>query len=252
MKKILFLSVAISLFSCGVPVYYQVYKAKSESPTATGKQIVFEDSNIKVSYDLFDAGGDIGFNVYNKTDDVLIVDLSNTFFVLNGFTFDYFKDRSFSNSASTGTVLTSYGYPYYRAVTNVANSNSSSSSISYKEKPKRSILPGTSIRIAEYHISSTRYINCDLPKYPRRSRVKTLTFDKTNSPYVFYNLITYSSNGTVSHLQNNFYVSEITNYPVNMMFDRVTKSECGSILPRPIMVFKDSAPDRFYFQYLMK
>ena len=70
MKKLLFI-VAITSFlaSCNsVSNYYQIYKVNpSENIIKKDNLLVFEDENCIVSYDLWQNGGNIGFNVYNKS-----------------------------------------------------------------------------------------------------------------------------------------------------------------------------------------
>jgi len=252
MKYFIFSLVSIFLTSCGTLVYYQVYEAKTETGIIKDKQIIFEYKNCRVIYDLWDNGGDIGFSIYNKTESDLIIDLTRTFYVLNGITYDYFKDRTFSNSSSSATAVTSYGYPYNLGVSNLSRGVTSNYSVTYKERPERIIPPNSMIKITEYEVTNTRYIHCDLKKYPSRSDAKSISFSKSDSPFVFKNLITYSYKGEVSRLENSFFVTSIGNYPSQMMVKTIYKSECGNSLSSPIKVFNDIKPDKFYYEYFRK
>ena len=69
--------------------YYQVYKVNTGSATNSKNEIVFEDKSCSVSYDFWDAGGDVGFSIYNKTDNDMTVDLTKSFFVLNRVAYEY-------------------------------------------------------------------------------------------------------------------------------------------------------------------
>ena len=89
-------------------------------------------------------------------------------------------------------------------------------------------------------------MNCDLSKYPSRNKVKTLKFDKSNPPFVFYNLITYNAKGDATKMENKFYVSEVTNLPESEMFTKIYTDVRGRKYDIPKKVFKDVTPDKFY------
>jgi len=252
MKKNLLPLFLIFLASCGTTNFYQVYKAKAEGGKTSDKEIVFEDKYCRVTYSLWAPGGNVGFSFYNKTDEDLTIDLSRTFFVLNGFTYDYFQDRMYTHSSSSGVSVASPANPYYyRSVSSVASGTSVSYSTAYNEKEQRTVPPGVSVQITEFRIVGSRYINCDLKKFPSRTKIKTVSFDKTNSPFKFQNLITFTSKGTDYRMDNSFYVAEVTNYPSSMIMHGVSKSDCGTSLPRPFYEFNDPSADKFYFEYFM-
>lgn len=251
MKKIILPILTLLFTSCAVTNYYQVYKTNADNGIVDNNNIVFEDNNCSVYYNLWTEGGDVGFSIYNKTESDLTVYLTKTFFVLNGVAYDYFQNRTFSKSSNNGTTLTSYNYPYYwnYNVTKVAGISSTSFSTSYIEKPELTIPPKTLINISEYNVTNERYINCDLAKYPTRKNIKTLKYSEDNSPFVFYNLITYATKSDTLRLENKFYVSEITNYPSTEIYRDIDTSACGRRLDFPIQVFKNVTPDKFYIKY---
>lgn len=254
MKKLIIPFFTILFASCAVTTnYYQVYKTSPDNGTLTNDKIVFEDKSCSVAYNLWANGGDIGFSIYNKTESDLTVDLTKTFFVLNGVAYEYFQNRTFSKSSSSGTALTTYNYPYYYYwyynPSKITGTNSTSFSTSYIEKPQLTIPPKTQVNVSEYHVANARYINCDLLKYPTSKTIKTVKFDKSNSPFVFYNLISYKTKGDSARMENRFYVSEVTNYPEDKMFTEVDTSICGRKLDFPEKIFKNVTPDKFYYHY---
>lgn len=251
MKHLYFLCLIIFLASCAETNYYQVFRAIPENGTLKNNSIIFEDKNCTVSYNLWSEGGDIGFSIYNKTDADLTIDLTKTFFVMNGVANEYFRNRTVSMSSSSGTTLTSYIYPaYYWNPAKISGTNSSSFSTSYIEKPELTIPPKTSINISEYRISNARIINCNLESYPSiGDKIYFLKYDKSISPFVFYNLITYKTKGDTRRLENRFFISEITNIPSTYMFTEIDTSDCGEKLRFPKEVFKNSTPDKFYLHY---
>ncbi|MDQ3049865.1 MAG: hypothetical protein M3Q95_03155 [Bacteroidota bacterium] len=86
------------LSSCTTMHYYQILRTSVDKGTIQEKKIVVEDTNCKITYDLWDEDGNIGFVMKNKTAQDLTLDLSKTFFVLNGYANVYFKNRVFSES----------------------------------------------------------------------------------------------------------------------------------------------------------
>jgi hypothetical protein len=255
MRKIILPFITLLMTSCAVTIdYYQVYKTNTENGTLNNDKIVFEDNNCSVYYNLYSEGGNVGFSIYNKTENDLTINLTKTFFVLNGVAHEYFQNRTFSKSSNSGTTLTSYNYPIYwnNNLAKVTGSNSTSFSTSYIEKPELTIPSKTLINISEYIVTNARYANCYLVKYPSRKNVSTLKFHKENSPYVFYNLITYSTKTDTIRLENKFYVSEITNYPSTEMFTYLDTSVCGRKLSFPVEVFKTLSPDKFYIKYMVE
>lgn len=103
MKALLISSVLFTaiLSSCVSNSYYQVYKVSPIGKTMkSDSSLVYEDNNCKISYNLWKDGGDMSFYFHNKTEDNIYLDLGESFFVLNGISYDYFKDRTFASTSS--------------------------------------------------------------------------------------------------------------------------------------------------------
>jgi hypothetical protein len=252
MKKTTLLPlIAFVMSSCAVSNYYQVYKTTPENGTISANKIVFEDNNCTVTYDLWNEGGNVGFTIANKSENDLTVMLSKTFFILNGMAYEYYQNRTFSKSSNTGASWSNYYVPLYRnpALENLTGSLSESYSTAYIEKPELTIPPKTMVNISEYKLANTTFKHCDLEEYPNRKEVKAMVFNKENSPFRFYNLITYSVKGDTIRMENKFYVSEITNYPSTMMYTEIDTDACGNKLYYPISAIKKGNPDKFYIKY---
>jgi hypothetical protein len=249
MKKLIFLNLIFLLASCKLTTFYQVYKTNAENGIIVNNQIVFEDENCTVYYNLWSEGGDVCFNVFNKTDHDISVDLTKSFFVLNGVAFEYYQNRTTLKSSSSISSVTTYNNPYSWKSTKVSGTNTSTSSTSNTEKPELTIPSKTRVNFYEYHVINSRFIHCDLLKYPTGSNVKSVSFDKSNSPFVFYNIITYKSNNDTSRIEHRFYVNEIANFTEKIMFTKIDTSMCGRELDIPLKVFKNATPDRFYLKY---
>lgn len=267
-KVLLFVAIAIVFSSCTVTSFYQVYKAKPiDNTTLQENKLVYEDDNCKVSYNLWSNGGNIGFQFFNKTDKNLYLNLDQCFFVLNGVSYNYFLDRVYTSSSSSGinslqsaSVSRSFAGINY---SNLFQSNSLSASssvgvisasgysVSYKEEKVVCVPSKTSKPISEYSINKTLYRDCNLLKYPSAKKVKVLEFNSSDSPLVFSNRISYTLGESTTSIkfENSFYVSEISNQPEDAVMTRKPETFCNESSTLTYMQFKKVAPDMFYYKY---
>jgi len=220
MKKLIYLFLTLLMTSCAT-TFYQVYNVKpnQEKNTKTDN-LFFEDENCKITYDLWANGGNIGFDIYNKTDENVYVYLNESNFILNGFAYDYYKNRTFTTTE--GTI---------------------------KEDSIIRIPAKTTKRISEYTINSTRITDCDLKKYPSRKTIKTKSYSIEQSPIIFSNIITYETKGEKMTVQNEFYVSEIANYPATEFFEYKYTEYCGKKSESKTKFNKFYNTDKFYIKY---
>ena len=265
---IVILLAVLTLSSCKT-TFYQVYQAiPADRSMANKDALVYEDENCEVTYNLWSHGGNMGFGFFNKTKENIYLNLDECFFVHNGVAGDYYLDREFTQSSNMGSkssrktgasvALTGLNFlgliQTNQAAAEVSESlmTSSGSSVSVKEKKIVTIPPGTLKFIYEYNINQNLYRDCDLLRYPKRSQVRTLQFMKNDSPYVFSNRIAYRVGESAEPVQfeNEFYVSEITNYPEKEIVDKEYDEFCGEKSMERKSFFKIMAPDRFYIMYL--
>jgi hypothetical protein len=266
-KKLFYLFSTLALVtSCATTSFYQVYNVKpvQESISKTD-ELFFEDDNCKISYNLWSNGGNIGFEFYNKTDEKIYINLNETNFILNGFAYDYYKNRTFttseSNSASTSNTSTGSvaltGINVYNDIqTNQVKSSSSanlSSSVGYavsiKEDSIIYIPAKTTKTISEYSINKALIRNCDLFKYPSLKNIKTKSYAIEQSPIVFSNIITYNTQAERITVENKFFVSEITNYPFKEFFEFKYDEYCGDKSMSKTKYYKFYDIDKFYVRY---
>lgn len=97
MKNNLFslLVIAMLLSSCSDRLYnfVQVLEAQSSSVKSEGGQLFYEDEDCIIYYSLWSKGGDATFAIYNKTNEMLLVDPSKSFLIKNGVAHDYFSGQ---------------------------------------------------------------------------------------------------------------------------------------------------------------
>ncbi len=267
-KIIFFLSlITLIMSSCATP-FYQVYRTTpSEDIQIKGNYLVYEDDNCIVSYDLWAAGGNIGFRIYNKTDLNISLNLEESFFILNGVAYDYFKNRVFTQSVGSGSTSSRsasasksetgtniFGLPQTNRLASGASVGlilTSEYSVSFNEVKNILIPPRTSRIITEYSINETLIRHCDLFKYPKNRQINTKRFTNSDSPIVFSNRISYNLGDTDNSIrfENEFFVSEITNYPEREIMEARFEEFCGQKSASRTNYFKNIAPDMFYIRY---
>lgn len=233
-KQLFFVLVAVVLTSCSDIYYYQLYKTQptlqTEAQRFDADKMVYSDNICEIRYDFWSEGGTPGFVFTNKTDSMVCVDLAESFYVLNGYAYDYYLDRRYSNSVSSSvgssanysrgayvTGITNYGFIGTRSITrgvSVSAASGSSVSRSYTEKDNICVPPNTSKVISEYSIFEDPIRYCNLIKYPKRGTSDKASFTEKDSPLTFGNVITYYMEGIEepNRITHNFYVSDIENY----------------------------------------
>lgn len=267
-KLIFTVIIAVLLTSCVTTSFYQVYKATPIGKlVAKDNNLVYEDENCKVSYNLWSEGGNIGFRFLNKTDKNIFLNLDESFFILNGIAYDYYRNRVYTNSTSSGATtsrattasksVTGINYLDLLQTNRIQASNSvglvtsTGYSISYNEEKVICIPPKTTKIITEYIINESLYRNCDLFKYPTKKEIKSKSFSKAESPLVFGNRIVYTIGESDNHIkfENEFYVAEISNYPESEMLESRNEEYCGQKSMTPTTFYKDVTPDKFFIKY---
>jgi hypothetical protein len=268
-KNILLITlVSLMITSCVSTSYFQVYKTEpSDKLVVKDNLLVYEDENCKVTYNLWSDGGNIGFQFFNKTEKNIYLNLEESFFILNGVSYNYFRNRVFTSSISSGTTASrgvtaaksSTGLNYLDLIqTNRISANntlgsmtSSGFSVSFSEEKKICIPSKTSKIISEYKINESLFRDCDLFKYPKKKQIKSKTFSKEKSPLVFSNRIAYSigQDEKIMKFENEFYVSEITNYPESEMYNSKNDEFCGQKSTTIVKYFKNVSADKFYIKY---
>jgi hypothetical protein len=213
-----------------------VYKVNPVTQSGNNEaKLDFEDENCIVSYNFWKDGGNIGFLFTNKTGENLYLDMTESFFILNGIANDYYKERTFSSATSrakstsrsfqnrhgsqsdrtniyatahANTYADTYSASARASVNGTSNwleflndnttvkASSESSSVSVNERKVICIPPKASKVIMEYDITNTVYRDCNLLRYPRKNDKRSIRFAKTDSPLQFSNLLAYYVGGS--------------------------------------------------------
>lgn len=267
-KSTLFFFIPILLTSCFSNNFIQMYKATpSDKFMNKDDRLVFEDENCAVLYDLWDEGGDMGFTILNKTDRNIYLNMDNCFYILNGIAHNYYKNRVYTyssyspasalRSASVSQSITGVNFfdllqtNRISTVGGLSLAVSSGLSVAFNEEKIMCVPPKTSRIISEYIINKILIRDCGLLKYPGRKEIKTISFSKAQSPIVFSNRLAYTTEGSSNPIiiENEFYVSEITNYPEKELYESKTEEYCGQKGSLPTKVIKNRSIDKFYIKY---
>lgn len=191
MKKLFlgFVVCAMALSSCTSAYYYQlVNTVPGENLKQVGDNVLYEDENCVVSYDLWSDGGSMRISFLNKTDEDIYLDMSSSVYYENGRAYDL-----------SGGSEASLGSGAVRTSTVPAGM--------YK------VIDGTGARI-----QGKLYRDCNLLLAPSVGKVASAVFSKSDSPLVFgYRLCYYKGRSDKPVMvKNEFYVDRITNYPWSM------------------------------------
>ena len=87
--------------------YYQIYKTepvKSSNLKNENGVIRFENDQCIITYHFWGNRGSADVGFYNKTNEILYIDLTKSFFIRNGRAYDLYSGRAWSSSSSTGFV----------------------------------------------------------------------------------------------------------------------------------------------------
>ena len=253
--------------SCASQNFYQIHKVEPISNVLPdGKYLVYDDENCKVFYNFWEENGDAGFKIYNKTDSILYLNMEESFFIINGIANDYFKNRVFTESRSSqkttgrqisanrSAIYDGYGMVQvsnFLAGRSTETSTTNGRSLSITEPRLISVPAKTSKVIYEYSISGNTYRSNELFRFPTRSQVKTEKFTVNNSPVVFSNRISYyiGSSNKLTVFVNEFFVSEITNYPAfnaNTSTSEIYQETAPTTTEPPLKLV---SPDKYYIKY---
>lgn len=268
-KNLLLLAMAALLCSCSLESYYQVCKVSSDLATNSEGEYHYKDAKCEITYNFRQDNGVMSFAITNNSNEMMFVDLTESFFIKNGVAFDYFLNRMTSTSSSTtatsSTGATAKAYGYWNLVgTKVPGSvaasaengvaSQRSATVSYQDKPIAAIPPHASKIIAEYSVLRSRFQQCTLVEKPRRNQPSSLTFSQNSSPVLMTNYITYriGDNPNAEVVQNSFFVSEITNYAESDIIHDDLSGCPNDAVRSKIKVFNRVDPNEFYFIYIPK
>lgn len=222
------------LTSCGYTLRTtQIFHTESSSVKMEAGKYRYEDSLVRIDYNLWSSGGLLNFQIYNKTSNPIYINWKNSNFIFNGYNNEYWTDEvvSTTNSSAifrtdgwqTGTSQTQVNStnPYivtsntYKTVATLSGMENVVTVVQ-KANPSVQIPPSSFNQIAKFSIHMPLLILPDAQSsisYPL----------KYNSPLVFRNYLAISKDKdftTQIFIDNDFWISSVTNsYDKNPQWD---------------------------------
>ena len=285
MKKfVLFFSV-LALASCGTAYQQIAYISSPQMKMRDDGKFRYNEEDIVVDYNFWSKNGQVSFVITNNSDSDVYVDLSRSFLVVNGMTFDYFQNRTYSSNASSTVVSSSaYGASNTFAVANgIANAlsshygssglstafstvsetstttshsrrSTSSSTINrgveFAEKEGVWVPAHSSRHFCEFSLLEAPYRQCGLARNPSRREDASVAFTENNTPFAFDNMLMLVVDGAERRLVNSFFIERITNLPEEQTYEEKSDVDCnGRSTGEKIRIHKYGSANRFYINY---
>ena len=119
MRKLLFLSLVLALSSCATAFQQIASISSPQMKVQDDGKFRYDAGDIVIDYNFWAQNGQVSFVITNNSDNDVYVDLGRSFLIVNGMTFDYYQNRTYSsNSSSTVVSSSSYGASNTFAVAN--------------------------------------------------------------------------------------------------------------------------------------
>ena len=109
MKKIMYLFSLLTLTSCAVAFQQIASISSPQMHLADDGHFAYSEDDIVVDYNFWAPSGKMSFVITNNLESDVYVDLGRSFLVVNGITYDYFQNRTYSLNYSD-TFMSSDGY----------------------------------------------------------------------------------------------------------------------------------------------
>ena len=290
MKNLLKTSVAALMMATACsPVYYRQVATLSSDDVKFNErgEFVYENDMVCIEYNFWRENGGVDFLVTNNTDDDIYLDLSQSFFIRNGYAYDYFKNRSWqasnglvlsssqgsaSSGVTTHAVASGYGntrgYIYgdyftsstsamalYDSRTVVSSRNSAFQvtsqngySVEYQEIPVVCIPAHSSKRFGEYIVSASAYRECEFNRKPKSREESVREFSKETSPLVIENRLMFIFGDVHIPVINMFYASRFQNIAVDDEEQNETIKHCNGSTEY-VCIHKLHGVNKYYINY---
>ncbi|QCR23065.1 hypothetical protein [Pontibacter sp. SGAir0037] len=219
MKNLYFLGVMAATLLSSCSASFQVVETASSDVKTDGKEYVFNTNEVAVHYNLWDGRGNILFNIENKSNSPIYVDLDRSHLIVNGSSVDYYLEEETTTSVKSGAARGSWGTLW-----------SDQYEVSRKAKMKKvvEVPPQSFITVGGRTIISEPLSDCGINKIKRGGIASSGTFTESDSPLTFRNYITYSNSydlASANVVQNEFYVVRVHNMTTSTFNGKTIKEK---------------------------
>lgn len=266
MRKLTLLSIA-ALFLCAAcsPVLYQqIATLESENVKLQNDgAYVYEDAAVVINYDFWSEYGKFSFVVTNNSDDNLYLILSDSYFINNGFAYDYYKGRKFISTSRSTTTIPASSTRYSSQGRNLSvspaehrNSQADAqreviengSSVEIEEQAIVCIPAHSSKSFKDFSISTSVYRECGFVRDPNEKETAVRKYTGFTSPQIIENRLVFRMGETVFPVNNTFYVKEYQNISYDDATEYVKNERCNGT-KYDVLVHKMAASNKFYITY---
>lgn len=259
---------ALATFQSCTTRYYQVLTTASDDAVDRNGQPVFENSDLRILYDFWASGGRMGFVVENKLDKPILIDWNRSHLVYNGFSFDYWNDSesiiTMHESLTTGMAHTfaevrksMLGTSGRATRTGGSRTRAVTTAEHIRTKSVLEIPPGSKVGFTSYQLLTDAIYDCDFHwSGAANSDQKERVYDRSNTPLIFRNYITYSVGADLSDIRvidNAFYLRSAIFLTLDSYLGRSTQVTNCNEAGFPYTGYEHAKPYRkpgsFYFRH---
>ena len=250
-----FILCATTLFGCTIK-YSQLYETKSTFNKDGNTE--FENDTVRISYYFWADAGVLAFSIYNKLDIPIYVDWKKSSYIRNEDKYDYWIDEQNSQSNSE------YASVRYKGLLNGWGTVGVSTTNSKTVKPERITFIAPHSKYKKYAFSLYNPMgtlidtSVQLERVPSKVNPKkevgiysrSYTFPIAHT--TFRNFLTLSTSEKFDkeiYIDNQFYVSKITEMPIDEMYGDALPSG-NSTSSEIIYSFPYKADNRFYIRMI--
>ena len=219
MKKLNIYLIALIFFLSSCSKYMQLYNINALNVQKVNNSYVFENDSVSINYNFWNLHGLMSFTLYNKLNVPIYIDWKKCSYISNSFKSDYWIDREYISTKSTQN---SYFYnpnnknPIFPFL--FLSSNVASSSVVKREERITFIPPKSNISRSDFVIfpfngiklSNDAFIDSNMLKKEEIAYYQC--FNKSNSPIVCRNFLSYSTSETFTtefYIDNEFYIDSV-------------------------------------------
>ena len=241
--QIMTLAMAVNIVSACTPqIFQQITTLNSEQVTLKDNgDYVAETPLFTIEYDFWSTNGNVCFTITNNSNVPLYLNLAESFFVNNGYAYDYYKARTYvySHKSTVGYGTT--------GSTSIAGSFNS---VEYAEKDVVCIPAHSSKSFEEFIVSSDLHRECGFARNPSKKETMVKEYNADNSPRVIENRLTLILDKEVIPVNHVFYVSQIQNIAVEHATKNVERTDCSGVRLYPdLQINILGGANKYYINY---
>ena len=236
---------------CAPSYNYQIFSAKGEKDSKIPE---FENSDIKITYDLWNSFGQLGLVIHNKTNAPLFIDLSQCALVVNDVGVPIFSPSSYTSTVTlASSKSTSYvNYSGYL----VSPSQSAGSSVSRTVHNTPLVFLPASAKSVNVFLSGGLALKYIAPDFKLKSSedAKNVSFKVETSPYRYRLVLGYSKSKDLTDMvfvEDKFWIESIQLmrreiYLGKLLYPKSTTLDLSNDNNYELPYKK---PDKFYVRY---